>query len=595
VDQIATDVSVNMDDREIAGLMDVELTAKPGIPLSRLETAFREELDRLLRDGPTQAELDRHKTQILAGFIRASERVGGFGGKSDILAQYQTYQGDPGAWRSSLARVRDATPAQVAAAGRRWLSDGAFTLEVTPFPDFAPIPGTVTAAAIPAPGAPPAPRFPGFETATLPNGLKVVVAQRHETPMVAFDLVVNAGDITDPAGLTGLAGLDAATMLDGTADLDALAFDDRKTALGVELGLSTGRDTSQVELSAPSSRLGPALDLMADIVLRPAFRAADLAREKALTIARIEQLKGDPVDEAIRLTFPLTYGPDHPYGRLATEASVAKVSVEDVQRHHRAWFTARGATLVVVGDTTLQAVLPAIQARFGAWSADGPATPSAPAATPAPTDVVYLVDKPGALQSVICASLPAPTKLDPDDLAIRAMITSLGGAFTSRLNMNLREDKHWAYGAFAFVEDARGPGLFLALAPVQTDKTKESFSEVRRELTEVVSTRPLTAHELELSQHNLTQSLSGRWETDRAVSGSLAEIAVYGLPSDYYDTYARRISALTQADVQRAATKVVKPASLTWIVVGDRSVIQKPLESLGLKVQVVDADGAPTP
>jgi len=594
-DQIATDVGAYNDDREIGSLFDVELTAKPGVPLARLESAFHEELDRLLKEGPTPAELYRYKTQILATFIRRSERVGGFGGKSDLLAEYQTYQGDPGAWSARLARIRNATPQDVVAAGRRWLSDGSFTLELTPFPDFAPIPGAVAAATIPAPGPALAPHFPKVVTGNLSNGLKVVVAERHEAPTVAFVLSVAAGDVTDPAGLAGLASLDGATMLDGTADLDALAFDDRKIALGVNLAASTGRDTTQLVMNALSTRLDPSLDLMADVVLRPAFRPEDLKREIALRIADLQQIKQNPIGEALRLADPLVYGPDHAYGRLATEASIAKATTEDVRRHHQTWFQPRGATLIVVGDTTLAELMPKLEARFGSWTRDSSAPPliaAAPTVHPSP-GTVYLVDKPGALQSVISASAVAPPKLNPDDIAIQAMITTLGGAFTSRLNMNLREDKHWAYGAFAFVQDARGPSLFTVLAPVQTDKTKESFGEVQRELREVVGDRPLTPRELELAQHNLTLSLPGRWETDRAVASSLSEIAVYGLPADYYDTYAERVGALTQGDVQRAATTVVRPEALTWIVIGDRKVVTGPLQSLGLKVVVVDADGAP--
>jgi predicted Zn-dependent peptidase len=175
------------------------------------------------------------------------------------------------------------------------------------------------------------------------------------------------------------------------------------------------------------------------------------------------------------------------------------------------------------------------------------------------------------------------------------MITTLGGAFTSRLNMNLREDKHWSYGAFAFVQDARGPGMFTALAPVQTDKTKESFVEVQKELGDVNGSKPLTAHELELSQHNLTLSLPGRWETGQAVAGSLGEIATYALPADYYETYATRVGSLTLADVQRAAAKVVKPGQMVWIVVGDKAKVLGPLQSLGLTVKVIGPDGQPAP
>jgi predicted Zn-dependent peptidase len=594
-DQIATDVSASNQSFEIAGQFTVQLTAKPGVSLDKLEAAFHEELDRLLRDGPTEAEVARYKTSEIASFVRGVERVGGFGGKSDILAESQTYLGDPNGWRTRLELIRATTPTEVADAGRRWLSDGSFTLEVTPFPDFAPVPGATTQA-VPQPGAPMAPHFPDVKTATLSNGLKVVVAERHETPVVAFDLVLKAGEVSDPSGERGVSVLDAATMLDGTSTLDALAFDDRKTELGVNLGVSTGRDNSQVFMNALSAKLDPSLDLMADVILRPAFRPADVAREKALETAQIQQNSQDPIEESLRIAPQLVYGPGHAYGRILTEADVAKLAPEDLKRHHDAWFRPEGATLVVVGDTTLDDVLPKLEARFGQWHGTGPAPSKSvgPAAAPA-GGVIYLVDKPGALQSVISAATVAPPRTDPDDIAIQAMITTLGGAFTSRLNLNLREDKHWAYGAFAFVEDARGPGLFAALAPVQTDKTKESFLEMQKELTDVIGSRPLTAHELELSQHNLTLSLPGRWETGEAVAGSLGEIATFSLPADYYATYAKRVDDLTLADVQRAAVKVVKPGAMVWIVVGDKAKILAPLQTLGLTVKVIGVDGQPLP
>ena len=345
------------------------------------------------------------------------------------------------------------------------------------------------------------------------------MAERHGAPIVTFDLVLNAGEASDPAGSRGVSRLDAQTMLDGTADLDALAFDDRKLALGVALSAGSGRDTSQVFMSAPSARLDPALDLMADVVLKPAFRPDDLAREKAQLIAGIKQSKQEPTSEALRVAPKLVYGADHPYGRPTTEASVASVTPEDLKRHHDLWFQPKGATLVVAGDTTLEAIMPKLEARFGAWR---PATAAPvkdiPPVSPPSSSTVYLIDKPGALQSVISASIVAPPKLNPDDLPIQAMLGTLGGQFTSRLNLNLREDKHWAYGAFAFMQDARGPSLLTVLAPVQTDKTKESFVEVKRELTDIIGARPITAHELELVASDLTLSRAGRWEAGRASS-----------------------------------------------------------------------------
>ena len=248
---------------------------------------------------------------------------------------------------------------------------------------------------------------------------------------------------------------------------------------------------------------------------------------------------------------------------------------------------------MVVGDTTLAAILPKLEARFGGWKpGEAPHKNIGPVEL-AKSSVIYLVDKPGASQTVITASVVAPPRLNPDELAIEAMNTVLGGAFTSRLNMNLREDKHWAYGAGSFIREAKGPGLFTAYAPVQTDKTRESFLEMQRELSDVLKDRPITEQDLALARNNLTLSLPGRWETGAAVAGAITDIAVSGLPDDYYDSYARRIGALTTADLARAARTVIKPGNLTWVVVGDRTRIEEGLRSTGAVVKVVDADGKP--
>ncbi len=592
-DQIATSVDAQIDAREIGGLVDVELTAKPGVPLSKLEAVFDEELAKLLRDGPTPAELARYKTRNITDFVTRAEKVGGFSGRAMILAEAQTYLGSPDAWKVDLERTAAATPEQVAAAGRRWMSDGVFVLDVTPLPDYAPVPGAPAAGAIPAPGPPLAPHFPAVRRATLSNGLKLVVAERHATPQVSVRLVMDAGEASDPIGQAGLAALTATTAVDGTRDLDALAFDDRKLELGATLSASAQLDTTQIVMTALSTRLAPSLDLLADVVLHPALRDSDIAREKALEIDQIGEQKADPIDAVLRIERPLVYGVAYPYGRISTEASVGALTPQAVKRYHATWFQPHGATLIVVGDTTLEQVQPLLEARLGHWTAAAPPPKAIAPLQPAAATTVYLIDKPGALQSVIAAGVLAPPKRNPDALAEEAMVTTLGGAFTSRLNMNLREEKHWAYGAFAFIKPARGPSLFTALAPVQTDKTKESFAEVRRELTEVVGSRPITANELSLAQHNLTLSLPGRWETDRAVGASLGEIAAFGLPDDYYNVYAERISALTPADAERAAKLVVKPSDLTWVIVGDRAKVLGPLESLGLKVIVIDANGKP--
>ncbi|QUD88186.1 M16 family metallopeptidase [Phenylobacterium montanum] len=598
-DQTATDVSATVDEREIASLFDVEMTAKPGVSLETLDKAFREELARLLRDGPTAEEVERVKTARVSGIIQGLQRVGGFGGKSDLLASGYTLEGSPDAFKTRLARIEAATPADLKAAGQRWLSDGDFTLQVTPFPDYQASDKPADRSALPAPAAIKAPKFVKFERATLSNGLKLIVAERHDNPSISLHLVADAGYASDQGGKAGAAGLTMRLMPDGTDRLDALQISARLSELGASLSASAGRDTSEIDLSALSARLDPALDLFADVLLRPAFREADIEREKALQIAQIQQDKDDPVQMTLRVLPPLVYGPGHAYAApldgLGDEASVTALTREDLVRDYQTWLRPNAATLIVVGDTTLAEIRPKLEARLAAWKpAPVPAKNIAPVSPPAEPRV-FLMDKPGALQSVILAAIPAPPRNDPDHQAIKVMNTALGGAFNSRLNMNLREDKHWAYGAGSFDVDARGPGLFIAYAPVETDKTAESFAEVRRELAGIVGERPVTQAETDFAHASMVNALAGEWETNAAVAGSLDAIATYGLADDYFDTLPARIEAITPADAEKAAKRVVQPDRMTWIIAGDRKAIEPGLKALGLKVQVLDADGKPIP
>jgi zinc protease len=235
-----------------------------------------------------------------------------------------------------------------------------------------------------------------------------------------------------------------------------------------------------------------------------------------------------------------------------------------------------------------------LEALFASWkSGTVPQKNIATVAFPArPT--VYLVDKPGAVQSVILTGVLAPPKSNPDELAIQSMNTVLGGAFVSRLNMNLREDKHWSYGAGSFLPSARGQRLFLAYAPVQTDKTKESISEIASELKGILKDKLITADELVMAKGYLTQALPGLWETNISVNDAITEIIEFRLPVDYYSTYAGKVKMQTTANLNEAAVKVVRPDSLVWVIVGDRAKIEKGIRELNIgDLKIIDADGNP--
>mgnify|MGYP002780466017 CR=1 FL=1 len=596
-DQLATDIAVFPYLREIGGQFFLWATARPGQELKALEKAVDEEMARFLAQGPTAAELERVKTNRRSAFLRGVERIGGFGGKSDLLAQSEVYAGRPDFYKVSQERLRRATPAEVQAAARRWLADGVFVLEVLPFAQYAAQGSDVDRTRLPQAGEPPAPEFPALQRARLSNGMEVVLAERRTVPLVSFSLVLDAGYAADPRGTPGVASL-AMDMLDeGTRRRNALQISEELALLGARLNTGSDLDASYVNLSALQEQLDPALELFADVILNPAFPATDFERLRKEQLARIQREKVTPVQMALRVLPPLLYGPGHAYGNpltgSGTEASVQAIRREELEAFHRAWFRPNHARLVVAGDIGMDELRPRLERLFRDWRpGEVPAKPVATVEPPRPA--VYLVDRPGSEQSVIFAGQLFPPRANPDETALEVMNNLLGGMFTSRINMNLREDKHWSYGAASFAWPARGQRPFIAYAPVQSDKTAESMTELLRELRDLRGARPASAQELAMARDNLTLSLPGRWETIGAVAQSVGEQVRFGLPDDYWRTYAERVRAVSPADVQRAAAGRIQPEHLVWVVVGDRAKIEAPIRKLGLgELRFVDADGRP--
>ncbi len=595
-DQSATAVASFTDDREMAGLFYITATAKPGDDLTKVEKAVDEELSKLLKDGPTQAELDRIRTQWFARFVRGAERIGGFGGKSDILAQSTVYGGSPDAYKKTLHWVAGATPADIKRVANQWLGDGVYNLEILPYPNYTPAAVGADRSKMPEPGEPPASKFPELKKAKLSNGMQVIVAERHNVPIVNFSMLFDAGYASDQFAIPGTASLTMRTLEDGTATKNAIDLSTALSSLGANLTTGSNIDMSFVNVSALKTELDPTLDLYSDVILHPAFSKADFERRQKLQVATIQREKATPVQMALRVLPRLIYGGAHAYGNpftgSGTEQSVAKISRDDLVKFHQTWFKPNNATLLVVGDTTLAEIQPKLEKLFASWK-PGEVPKKNIASVPVnDKPVVYIIDKPGAIQSVIIAGIVAPPRGNKDEIAIQTMNTVLGGAFVSRLNMNLREDKHWSYGAFSFMPNARAQRIFIAYAPVQTDKTKESVSEMVKELRDITKDRLITADELAMAKGNLTQSMPGEWETATAVSQSIAEMVSFGLPADYYDTFAGKVKAVVLNDMNAAAMEVVHADQFVWVVVGDRAKIEKGIRDLKLgDARFIDPDG----
>ena len=597
-DQIATDANAFVALNEIGGQFRVQATAKPGQDLAQVEKELDEELTRFLKDGPTAEELARIKVQYEANFIRGIERIGGFGGKSDRLAQSQVFRGSPDAYKTILQHVRDASADDLKTVANRWLSDGVYILDVVPFPPLKAAATGADRSAPPAIGAPPELKLPKLQRATLSNGLKVILAERHEIPLVSFWLALDAGYAADQTAAPGTDNLTMSLLNGGTKTRSALQISDEQANLGARISASSNLDLSIVELSSLKSRLDPSLELYADVILNPVFPEADFQRQQDLQLAAIKREKNNPFPMALRVLPGLMYGAGHAYGNpltgSGTTASVGNLKREDLVKFHDVWFKPNHATLVVAGDTTLAEVTPKLEKLFASWKpGQTPEKNIKPVQLPA-KPVVYLLDKPGAQQSVIIVGNIAPPSANPKEIPIEAANDDLGGMFGSRLNMNLREDKHWSYGVQSLLWSARGQRPFFALAPVQTDKTKESLAEVIKEFRGIVGDRPVTADELAKVQANETLSLPGSRETLNEVGQSILDLVHFGWPDDYYETYAGKVKALTTSTVEDGAKSIVHPDNLIWVIVGDRAKIEAGIKELGLgEIKPLDADGKP--
>jgi zinc protease len=595
-DQIATEAVAFTDLREIGGQFYVRATARPGQSIGQVEKELDEELSRFLKNGPTPEEMQRVKAQHQANFIRGIERIGGFGGKSDRLAESQVYRGSADAYKISLKRVQEATAEDLRAAAERWLSDGVYILEVDPFPDYKTASAGADRSQAPDTGAPPELKLPKLERATLSNGLKVILAERHEVPLVNFTLAADAGFASDASATPGTANLAMQVLTDGTRTRNALQISDELETLGATLRGSSNLDLSFVSLSALTAKLGPSLAVFADVVLHPSYPETEVKREQKLVLAGIDREQNTPATLALRVLPGLLYGAGHPYGNSltgsGTKESVAKLRREDLVKFHDTWLRPNNSTLIVVGDTTLNEVTPELEKLFAGWKSGSVPAKNVKTVPVATKSTVYLIDKPGALQSVILAGVVAPPRANPQEIAIEAMNNSLGGMFGARLNMNLREDKHWSYGARTVLRDARSQRPFYAVAPVQTDKTKEALVEMNKEFRGIVGDHPVSADELAKIQANETLKLPGSRETLDALGQSIVDMVQFGLPDDYYDTYAGKVHALKTKDVNQAAKEVVRPDNLTWIVVGDRAKIESGVRELGLgEFHRMDTDG----
>jgi zinc protease len=597
-DQIATDVGGSLFAGEISGYYEIQATVQPGGDIEAVRQAINEELQRFLEEGPTKEEFERVVAQFKSSYVRGVERIGGFGGKSSVLARNAVYAGNPGFYKTKQEWFEAATPEAVTAAANRWLTAGSYQLDVLPYPELQAATEGADRSAVPETKTFPEVKFTEFERGNLSNGMELIVAHRSAVPVVNMLLRFDAGFASDQFAEPGTSSLAMAMLDEGTKNRTALEISDELARLGAYLGASSGIDASGVSISALREHLDESLDLFADVVLNPVFPKHELDRLRKSRLAQIQQEKTQPIGIALRVVPALMYGKDHAYSLpltgSGTEESVSRITRDSLIAYHDTWFRPNNSTMIVVGDTTMAEMKPKIEKLFRRWEPANVPTKNIGTVDLPDSDRIFLIDRPGAEQSIIFAANVAPPTGRGNEIAIETMNDIIGGGFTSRINMNLREDKHWAYGARSVLISTKGQRPFIAYAPVQTDKTMESMAEIKRELKEYLGENPATDEELGKVKDNNTLSLPGRWETANAVLRDISEIVAYELPDDYWDTYTKNVRNLSLEQIAESAEAVIKPDNLVWVVVGDREKVETRIRELELgEIIHLDADGNP--
>ena len=447
----------------------------------------------------------------------------------------------------------------------------------------------------PKPGPPPALKLPPIQKHKLANGLAVWIVEQHEVPLVQANLIVRAGAGADPAGKYGVASMTANILDEGAGGKSALELADAIEFLGAQLSTSSTFDYSAVRLSTPVSKLADALPLMADVVLRPSFAPDELERLRKERLTRLLQARDDPA-AIIDIAFPrLVFGDKHRYGAAAAggTAEVTAMTLEDLRNFHRTYYRPEHSTLLVVGDVTPATVIPMLERAFGTWKGEGPppALPTVPAAAQLTKRQIYIIDKPGAAQSQVRIGWVGVPRATPEYPTLQVLNTILGGAFTSRLNTNLRETHGYSYGAFSGFDERISAGAFSARAGVQTDKTAEAVKEFFNEFGGML--KPIPDEELDKAKNYVALGFPAEFESTSDLAQKLEEQVVHGLPDEYFPSYIRSIVQVNKPAVEKAATQYIQPDKFAVVIVGDRKAIEPGIRALNLgPVEVLSVEQA---
>lgn len=613
--QLALDVEVEQQSLTLDSVFQIQATARPGVKPEDLEKAITEELAAFRASGPTPEEMKRAVNGIETRAISGLEL---FNGVADLLNSYNHYLGTPDFLAGDLARYEKATPETVQNFAQNQLNpdDNVVVYCVSGKQDLGPeVPtpkaeakGTAQAGGEPvnvdaawrdkppAPGAAPAIHLPVPEQFKLSNGLTVLYNERPGLPLVAASLVFRRGTGANPIDHPGLASFTSRMLQQGTTTRSALQIADRAADLGTTIGTRAAMDSSRIGAESLTRNFPDILELLADVALHPTFPQAEINRVRSERLAALVQEKDEPFAVATRVYSAALYGPKYTYGfpDIGTMDSLKAVTREDLLHFWQQNYLPTDAALVVSGNIKLADLKPLLEKQFGGWKPGNAPEPARGTAERSDAKVI-LVDRPGAQQTTLVFFSLGPARSTPDYPRLEVMNADLGGLFSSRINMNLREQHGYTYGAGSFFSYRVAPGPFIVYSDVRTDVTAPATTEVFKELRRMRDTL-MSPEELKLAQDSIAQSLPARFEHAAETAGTFAELYVYDLPLDYFSLLPGRINAVTAEEAQTAAQKYIQLDKITTLAVGDRAKIEADMKKLNLgKMEIRDTEGKLVP
>jgi zinc protease len=604
--QVAQNVFCYTREQKLTGIVQCSITAKPGLKPEELEATFWSELAKLEADGPTQQEIDAYKATTLTREITGLQRLGGFGGVADTLNEYNQYTGDPGYLTKDVAKEQAVTIAGAKAAANKYLTkDASVVVYCVPgkkVTDDVPRSPENTDADVkivnpytaefeasqawrktkPAPGPELAFHLPVPKTFSLKNGLKVYFVEDKDLPVLSAQLSARAGADNTTEATAGLASLTAATMSEATTMRDHTQLANAEERIGANINVAAAMDSSTAAITVTTNNADAGLDLLADVIEHPAFKPEDVDRLQKQRLVSIAQEADSPQTIALRVGRKLLYG-DQPYGNAAsgTAESVKNISRETMTGFYSAHFGPADSALLFAGDISEAEARRLAEKYFGGWSNAAGAEASIPAAPAPPTRKIVIIDRPGSPQTALFAfglGVPITT---PDLQSLQVMNYTLGEAFASRINMNLREEHGYTYGAQSQYSSYRDGGSFIAGGLVRTDITGPAAKELLYEISRFAANPPTPA-ELKEAKDSKVQSIPSLFETTSATAGAISSIFVYNRPLDYYSLLPDKYRSVTAGDVTRVAREDVHPDNLIILAVGDRAKIEAGLKETKL-------------